>query len=160
MDPNMNKDQSLEWRVLSFYQLSTIELFELLRVRQEVFIVEQNCPYLDIDLKDLAAFHLIGSNGDEIAAYLRILPPSVSYLEPSLGRVLTASKYRGTGAGKALLAEALREVEKRFPGSAIRISAQAHLEKFYGASGFEKVSEPYLEDGIPHIEMYRRAVDY
>lgn len=139
-----------------FEALSLEELYATMVLRQEVFVVEQDCVYLDADGKDQAAWHLLGMQGDTLGAYLRIIPKGISYGEyVSIGRVVTSEKVRGTGAGKALMRAALVEAEKHFPNQAIKISAQSHLTKFYQDFGFEPVGEGYLEDGIPHIAMIR-----
>jgi ElaA protein len=123
--------------------------------REAVFVVEQDCAFLDADGSDPDCWHLVGRKGREMAAYCRIVPPGLKFAEPSIGRVLTTKAGRGTGAGKALMAEAIRRCEALFPGHAIRIGAQQYLEKFYGGFGFATVSEPYDEDGIPHVIMLR-----
>ena len=153
----MNNEIKIQWTIKNFEELSTTELYALLRTRQEVFVVEQRCAYLDADSKDLAGFHLIGKSNEQIAAYARLLPPGVSYKEASLGRVLVTEDYRKSGIGRVLLEECIRQASKLFPGNGLRISAQAHLKKFYESGGFVKVSEQYLEDDIPHIEMVRNA---
>ena len=145
-------------RWANFDELSNEDLYEILQVRQEVFGVEQNCVYQDADDLDKNAWHLI-ARGDtnlgtrKIIGYLRIVYPSYKYAEPSIGRVLTVKEARGTGLGKALMAAALTKIEQEFPHQAVRISAQLYLERFYSEFGFEKVTEPYDEDGILHIEM-------
>lgn len=127
-------------------------------LRQAVFVVEQDCVYLDADGKDQESWHLMGVNSEkELVAYLRILPKGISYQNyPSIGRVLTAEKVRRDGAGKALMQQALIEAERIFPGEAIKISAQTYLNGFYESFGFEPVGEEYLEDGIPHVAMVRK----
>jgi ElaA protein len=142
------------WRCLPFPALTTSELYKILAARSEVFVVEQDCVYQDPDDHDQSAFHLWGqSDGQQLAAYLRILPPGEKYPEASLGRVLTRAAWRGTGLGKVLVAEGIAHSWQLFPHIPLRISAQAHLETFYGAFGFLAISPPYDEDGIPHIEM-------
>jgi ElaA protein len=143
----------IHWQWRSFDSLSARELYAVISAREAVFVVEQNCPYQDADGLDVDAAHLIGWDGELVAAYLRVLDPGVKYSWPSIGRVLTAKSHRGSGAGRQALIEAMRFVPTRFPKQNVRISAQAHLERFYGEFGFVKVSEPYLEDNIPHIEM-------
>ncbi len=121
-----------------------------------MFIVEQACPYPDIDNKDLKALHLAGWSGDQLAAYLRLLAPGVSYPdEPSLGRIITTKIARGSGIGRELVARGLEKIHELYPTQPTRIGAQAHLHKFYGSFGFVQSSEPYDEDGIMHIEMMR-----
>jgi ElaA protein len=120
-------------------------------------VVEQNCPYLDMDGKDLNAWHLVAWSGNEVAAYLRLLAPGVSFVEPSLGRILTTKIGRGSGLGRELVARGVEKIHELYPTLPTRIGAQAHLHKFYGSLGFVQSSEPYDEDGIPHIEMRREA---
>ena len=145
-------------RAVPFANLTPTELYAILAARAEVFVVEQNCVYLDPDGHDENAVHLLGEENGELAAYLRILPPGEKYPEASLGRVLTREKWRGTGLGRALVAEGVARCEERYPGAGIRIGAQAHLARFYGEFGFEVISKPYDEDGIPHVEMLRPGV--
>jgi ElaA protein len=122
-----------------------------------VFIVEQNCPYQDLDDKDQKSFHLMGWKGKDLAAYARLLPKGVSYDYISIGRVITSNKYRKSGAGKALMNEAIHQCDVLFGKQPIKIGAQLYLQKFYGALGFNQTSDMYLEDGIEHIEMLREA---
>ncbi|WP_226647620.1 GNAT family N-acetyltransferase [Microbulbifer variabilis] len=149
----------MQWQWCSFQQLSTDQLYEILRARQEVFTVEQDCPYQDADGKDQHAWHLIcwdkDNNSSRLVAYLRVVFPGKKYSEPSIGRVLTKECSRGTGLGKELIRRAVEQTQAEYPGLGIRISAQEHLRRFYGEFGFEQVSAPYDEDGIPHIEMLR-----
>ncbi|GAA5442200.1 protein ElaA [Microbulbifer sp. NBRC 101763] len=151
----------MQWQWCSFNELSINQLYEILRVRQEVFTVEQDCPYQDADGKDQHAWHLICWDGNnenpQIKAYLRVVFPGEKYSEPSIGRVLTAESSRGTGLGKELIYRAVKQTQNEYPNRGIRISAQEHLARFYGEYGFERVSDPYDEDGIPHIEMLRPA---
>jgi ElaA protein len=149
----------VHWQWCSLSDLSPRRLYALMAVRVEIFVVEQNCPYQELDGLDLEARHLIGWSGDKIAAYLRLLGPNTRFTEPSLGRVLTTQSFRGTGIGKELMEVALREVDARHSTSSFRISAQSHLQRFYGSFGFVTDSEEYLEDGIPHVEMLRPPRD-
>lgn len=144
-----------QWCVLD--ELSPRQLYALCAAREAVFVVEQNCPYQELDGLDGGARHLIGWSGSEIAAYLRVLDPGVRYQEPSIGRVLTAKDFRGTGIGRTLVALSLEHLAERHPSWGVRISAQAYLERFYASFGFQVVSPPYLEDDIPHVEMLRPA---
>lgn len=146
---------TIRWEWRSFAELSNLELYAILAARQAVFVVEQNCPYLDLDGKDLNAEHLIAWSGDQVAAYLRLLGPGVSFQEPSLGRIITTKIGRGSGLGRELVARGLQRMHELYPTLPTRIGAQAHLHKFYGSLGFVQASEPYDEDGIPHIEMLR-----
>jgi ElaA protein len=141
------------WHDKSFAELTVHELYAIVALRERVFIVEQNCPYLDADGYDPASRHLWVSDGASIRAYLRIVPAGVKFAEISIGRVITAPEARGTGLGRELMRRGIAAC-----GSVpIRIGAQAHLERFYQELGFARSSEPYDEDGIPHIEMLRLA---
>ncbi|MEB1611273.1 GNAT family N-acetyltransferase [Xanthomonas campestris pv. campestris] len=150
---------SLHWQCLRFGQLSTTQLYALLRLRSDVFVVEQQCAYPELDGKDNlpGVLHLLGSTDNALVAYLRVLPPGVSYPEPSIGRVVIAAAQRDQGFAHVLLQEGLRLVHRLWPASAVQLGAQAHLQAFYAAHGFTPSSAPYLEDGIPHIDMLRRA---
>ncbi len=144
------------WRFARFDELSAREVHDLYRARIEVFVLEQNCPFQDIDGIDPQCWHLLGRDGaGALVAYCRIVPAGAKFAEPSIGRVLTTAAVRGTGMGRALMREALARTTALWPGRAIRIAAQAHLERFYGEFGFARASEPYDEDGIPHIDMLR-----
>ncbi|WP_395093898.1 GNAT family N-acetyltransferase [Armatimonas sp.] len=148
------------WRI--FDRLTTWELYELMYLRQKVFVVEQNCVYLDADGYDQVARHLLGRDEHQsLVASLRLFAPGGKYKEfpedASIGRVCTAASVRGTGLGRELMRRGIAEAERLWPGCAIRISAQVYLEKFYGSLGFVAVSAPYDEDGIPHVEMARPA---
>jgi ElaA protein len=137
----------------NYSELDKDELYQILKLRQEVFVIEQKCIYLDIDGFDDKAFHICARKDGIIAAYARILAPNVKYKEPSIGRVLVNKRFRNKGLGKLLMFEAVKQSQKLFPNQGNRIGAQVHLEKFYNEVGFEKVSDPYDEDGIWHIEM-------
>jgi ElaA protein len=147
---------SIEWQWRRYGELAPLEIYAIFGARQAVFVVEQNAPYQDMYGKDLDAWHLIGWSGKEVAAYLRLIAPGVSFAEPSLGRVLTTKIGRGTGLGRELIARGLEKMYELYPTLPTRIGAQAHLHKFYGSFGFVQASEPYDEDGIPHIEMRRK----
>ena len=136
-------------------------MYEILKARLEVFAVEQNCAYQDADDLDKSAWHLSawtaeGQGPREIQAYSRVVFPAFRYPEPSIGRVLTVRQARGTGLGRELMERALLQTEKEFRNRGIRISAQLYLYEFYAGFGFEKVSEPYEEDGILHIQMLKK----
>lgn len=149
---------SIDWQCATFSELSGTQLYAILRARSEVFVVEQNCVYLDIDGADQDCLHLVAWTPDqEVAAYLRIVPPGLKFAEASLGRVITSGAARGTGIGKQLLTKAIEQLDIRYPGQAVRIGAQQYLEKFYLSFGFTTASEMYLEDDIPHIEMLKPA---
>jgi len=145
----------LRWEWKRFDELTADELYTVLQVRQEVFVLEQNCLYLDADGKDRRSFHLMGFSGNDILAYARIVEPGVSYEEVSIGRILSSEKARGTGAGVELMNQALSRIEQMYGKIPIRISAQTYLLKFYQKFGFESTGKEYLEDEIPHTEMVR-----
>ncbi len=145
----------LRWRWSRFEDLGVDDLYDALALRCRVFILEQG-PYLDTDGVDRQCWHLLGRDASGVlAAYLRVVDPGIKYAEPSLGRVITSPEVRGTGAGHGLVAEGVARCVAAWPGLGIRISAQAHLQRFYRQHGFVAVGEPYAEDGIPHIEMAR-----
>ena len=141
-----------------FDRLSPKELYEAIQLREAVFVVEQHCAYLDADGKDPRAWHLCGYDASgHLAAYARLLPAGVSYAEyPSIGRIVTSSRWRGKGAGRRLMQEAIAWMERLFGRRTIKISAQTYLIGFYRSFGFEPVGLPYLEDGIPHTAMIRQ----
>ena len=140
-----------------FEALGVHALYDALALRCRVFILEQGA-YQDPDGLDEHSWHLLGRDSrGRLIAYLRVVDPGMKFDEPSIGRVVTAPEVRGTGAGKALMREGLTRCALSWPGRPIRISAQAHLERFYGEFGFEPVGEEYLEDNIPHIEMLRKG---
>ena len=145
----------LTWTLKKFEELTPTELYAAMRLRGEVFVVEQNCPYLDADNKDQYAWHLMGWNEKELVAYVRILPAGVSYPFPSIGRVVTSPRYRGTGSGRKLMDVAIEKTYELYGRAPIKIGAQLYLKKFYQSFGFEQTSEIYLEDGIDHIEMVK-----
>jgi len=149
----------LFWQWSRFSELRPADLYAVVRLREAVFVVEQQCPYLDADGRDPQAWHLLGwseeQSGRDLVAYARVFEPGVRYTECSIGRVVTAPRVRGTGLGKALMSEALRRVESLAPGQAIKIAAQRRLEKFYLELGFRTVSAPYEDDGIIHVDMVR-----
>ena len=173
---------TITWQWTRFEGLSLQALYELLALRQKVFVLEQG-PYLDADGMDQHSWHLLGRvssaprstaggpspegikelgsgpsflEAGELLLYLRVVDPGLKYDEPSIGRVVIDKSLRGTGLGRVMMAEALRRCDQAWPGRANRISAQAHLARFYGEFGFAPVGEPYLEDTIPHQEMLRQ----
>lgn len=150
-----NISMELTTVVKSFNELSLNELYMILRLRNEVFVVEQNCPYQDADNKDLKCHHLMLLSNDELMAYARLVPPGLSFPQMSIGRVITNPKARGTGLGRKLMDIAIAQCYKIFGEGSIQIGAQAHLINFYGSLGFKQVSDVYDEDGIPHIDMIR-----
>ncbi|MEA2762732.1 MAG: ElaA protein [Gemmatimonadaceae bacterium] len=147
------------WQWSRFSELRPEDLYAMVRLREAVFIVEQNCPYPDADGRDPRAWHLLGWNQGSVerslVAYARVFEPGVRYTEGSIGRVATAQEVRRTGVGRRLMAEALRRLETLAPGEKIKIAAQQRLEAFYAGFSFETVSAPYEEDGIMHVDMVR-----
>ena len=136
-----------------FSELSTTELYCLLQLREEVFVIEQNCIYKDIDTIDINCFHLLMTKGSELIGYCRIIEPGTKFINSSIGRVIIKQTYRGRKLGLPLMKEAIMQCKKKWPNSGISISAQAHLTSFYSSLGFEVKGEIYDEDGIPHIKM-------
>jgi ElaA protein len=147
----------IRWRLARFEELTPRELHDAFQLRSDVFVVEQTCPFLDIDGADPACWHLLGYQGGKLVTYSRLVPPGVKYPEPSIGRVVSARDARRTGAGRALMKESVAQAEKLWPGWKLRIGAQMYLKAFYESYGFAQSSEPYDEDGILHIEMIREA---
>jgi ElaA protein len=145
----------IDWQWCELHELAVPQWYAVMTARSAVFVVEQSCPYLDLDGWDLRATHLIGWQGAEVAAYLRCFAPGVKYAEASLGRILTPQAFRGSGLGRELVKRGLDRIDNDYPGAAVRIGAQSRLERFYLSLGFAIASEPYMEDGIPHIEMVR-----
>jgi ElaA protein len=144
-------------KLSTFKSLSAEELYDILKLRSAIFVVEQNCVYQDMDDKDKTALHVIGYKENELVAYARLLPKGVSYKEASIGRVAVSQGQRGKKEGRALMEEAIRHTLKEFNTNEIVISAQLYLEKFYTDLGFIKESDIYLEDDIPHIKMRYRV---
>ena len=150
----MAEQTTIIWQCKKFSDLSPQELLRLLALRCSVFIIEQNCPYLDPDYKDEYALHVMGWLNDELVACSRILPAGVSYEEVSVGRVASSSSVRGTGAGKMLMTKTMQYITDTFGKVPVRISAQSYLQKFYEGYGFKRTEKAeYLEDDIPHVEM-------
>ena len=154
------ENRKATWKCKHFNQLSTEELYEIFRLRIEVFIVEQNCPYQDADGKDLSSYHLMGfDTNNRLIAYARIIPSGISYKEVSIGRVVSSPKIRRTKTGEELMQEIMQFIVQQFGEVPVRISAQSYLQKFYEKFGFVVVSDEYLEDNIPHKEMlYQLAI--
>ncbi|MGE5096176.1 MAG: GNAT family N-acetyltransferase [Betaproteobacteria bacterium] len=168
----------ITWRCAPFDELTPREIHDMFQARSAAFVVEQSCVFLDIDGIDPACWHLVGymqagpglRRGDEgsgvagmraeaasdvLVATARLVPPGVKFAEPSIGRVVTMSAVRGTGLGRVLMREAIAHAERLWPRQAIRVAAQQHLETFYASLGFVTTSAPYMEDGIPHVDMLR-----
>jgi ElaA protein len=146
----------MTWTLKSFDELTAKELYNILQLRNEVFIVEQNCPYQDLDNKDLYAFHLMGMMENKLLAYSRLLAPGISYSESSIGRVVSSPAERKTGMGKKLMKESIVQIKNLFQTDIIRIGAQLYLKNFYESFGFIQEGDIYLEDNIPHIIMLRK----
>lgn len=146
---------SLHFETKYFNELSIQELYAILELRSEVFVVEQNCVYQDIDYKDQKAIHVLGYFENQLVAYSRLFNAGDYFENASLGRVIVAQKHRDKKWGNNLLVEAISSIEKHFNQTKITISAQLYLQKFYESHGFVATSETYLEDDIPHIEMKR-----
>jgi ElaA protein len=145
------------WSCLRFDELSTEDLYQILQLRAEIFVVEQDCAYQDVDDFDQEGLHVMGQLSDydeaQLVSYSRLLPPGAKYEGASIGRVITKKSARGGGVGKALILNSLALCKEHWPGKVITISAQLYLQTFYSDLGFETDSEPYDEDGIPHIRM-------
>jgi len=152
---------NLRWDITCFQELSVSQFFDVLQLRVNVFVVEQQCAYPELDEHDRHAEtrHLSGyDESRQLIAYARILPAGLSFPEVSLGRFVVRKDARGQGIGHQLLSEALKEIQTSWPGHAIRISAQDYLENFYGQYGFTRASDVYLEDGIRHVEMVKASM--
>ncbi|HWK98959.1 MAG TPA: GNAT family N-acetyltransferase [Parapedobacter sp.] len=146
--------QQAEWTMKEFASLSLTELYRILQLRQEVFILEQACVYNDLDDKDQLSHHLMAWHGNTLAAYTRLIPYGISYPDAlSIGRVVTAAGFRGQGLGEALMKRSIEALYSLNGYKTIKIGAQRHLDAFYRRLGFEQTSEPYMDAGILHIEM-------
>lgn len=143
----------INFKVKPFSELTSDELYELLRLRSDVFVVEQNCAFLDLDNKDQLALHVIGKKNNQIVAYARLFKQGDCYNETSIGRVVVKKEERKFGYGHNLIQFSINIIQKKFNTSIIKIGAQAYLKKFYESHGFKQVSEEYIEDGISHIYM-------
>lgn len=149
----------LTYRCVPFAALTLVELYAVLQLRQAVFVVEQDCPYLDADDKDQASHHVLGEAADgTLHAYTRLVPRGISYADyPSIGRVLTSARARGRGEGYRLMQFSIAAYTELFGAATLKISAQSHLQPFYNKLGFRTVGTGYLEDGIPHVAMIRKV---
>ena len=147
----------MDWSLKKFHELTLEELYAILQLRSKVFIVEQNCIYNDVDGKDQLAWHLIATEEGNLIAYTRILSPGVVYTDPSIGRVVISPSKRSSGLGRELMNRSIGHCEKLFGNTSITLSAQVYLKKFYESLGFFAVGDEFLDDGIPHIEMTRKA---
>lgn len=152
-----NVKMTIDWICKHHSDLGKEQLYAVLQLRAQVFVVEQKCVYQDVDGQDLEgdSCHLMAWDGDRLAGYLRLLDPELQGGDVVIGRVITAPDYRGQGLGHELIAQALKQAQKRWPEVPVYLSAQAHLQGYYGRYGFEVAGEEYLEDGIPHIGMRR-----
>ena len=149
----------LQFKIKRFNKLSTVELYQTLRLRSEVFVVEQNCVYQDVDNKDQKAIHVLGYLGEDLACYCRLFDTGDYFEETSIGRVIVSPKHRDKKLGHELMKVAITTIEKEFKKVAITISAQLYLKTFYESHGFVQTSEMYLEDDIPHIEMKKQKLE-
>ncbi|OXA95000.1 GNAT family N-acetyltransferase [Flavobacterium hercynium] len=145
----------IEWKIKPFEALTVHELYDVLKLRSEIFVVEQNCVYLDVDGKDKKALHLLGVYDSKIVAYARLFDAGISFDNTSIGRVVVDANYRDKKWGHDLMREAIKGIKENFGKDQITIGAQLYLKKFYESHGFIPVSEMYLEDDIPHIDMTR-----
>lgn len=143
------------FELMSFKELTTTELYAIISLRERVFVVEQNCPYLDADGKDKDSIHVIYRVGEHIMAYCRIVPPGIAYNTWSIGRVVVHPEMRGKGLGKKTMEKAIEWLAQKEENPSIVLSAQSYLKKFYEELGFESTGDFYLEDGIPHMKMIR-----
>lgn len=152
---------SVRWVVKAFGDLSVEQLYAVLALRIEVFMLEQKTSLSECDYKDQKSLHVLGYQNEKLAAYARLLPPEVSYKNPSIGRVVIAKEYRKEGLGTVLMEKALSEIQRAYPDLSVEISAQAHLKDFYVSLGFQPVDEGriYFEAGIPHVHMIRKAIN-
>lgn len=146
---------ALQWKTKPFEALSVNELYDLLKLRSEIFVVEQNCVYLDLDGKDKVALHLFAEFEGKIVAHARLFKPGISFDNASIGRVVVDANYRDRKWGHDLMREAIAGVAHHYGERKITIGAQLYLKKFYESHGFVQSSEMYLEDDIPHIEMIK-----
>ncbi|MEN0644240.1 GNAT family N-acetyltransferase [Alkalicoccobacillus gibsonii] len=145
----------MNWKIKSFEELSTSELYTILQARVDVFVVEQNCAYEEVDGNDMEAIHVAGYVGDKLAAYCRLFMPSAKREHASIGRVLVTKEFRGTSCGKELMTQAIDTLEVEYKQKSIQIQAQYYLDRFYRSFGFEPISEVYLLDEIDHVDMVR-----
>src|SRR5215471_4498346 len=147
----------MTWLVKNFEELTPRELYAILQLRNEVFVVEQKCVFQDADNKDQQSYHLMGWLGERLIAYSRIIPAGVAYEIASIGRVVTSPEKRRNGTGKELMNQALYATHNLFGKVSIKLGAQLYLKNFYESFGFVQSSDVYMEDGIPHIEMVKQA---
>lgn len=146
-------DQSIKWACKPFYELCPDELYAILQLRNEVFVVEQNCVFQDADNRDQQSWHVMGWIGNILAGYTRLVPPGISYEEASIGRVVSIPKMRKTGIGKKLMIKSIQLSYELWGKQPIRIGAQLYLKHFYESFGFQQCSNIYMDDNIEHIQM-------
>ena len=145
----------MEVKIVTFEALEIEQLYDLLQLRSQVFVVEQNCVYQDIDGKDQQALHVLGYEKSELVAYTRLFAPGIYFKEAAIGRVLVKEEHRKKSYGHDILKASLKAIEENFSTQSVKLSAQTYLTKFYESHGFEQTGEGYLEDGIPHIAMIK-----
>ena len=143
----------MEYYIKTFHELTNEELYQLLKARVDVFVVEQECPYPEIDNYDQQAIHYFLKDNEDIVALVRLLPAGFRYKKPSIGRVLVTEKYRGHGYARDIMNKAIKYIQKEWNEDKMKLQAQVYLEKFYSSLGFKRISDEYLEDNIPHIDM-------
>jgi len=149
----------MKWHLKKFDKLSLKEFHDIIQLRLDIFVVEQDCPYLDLDGKDFKAYHFYGQledGSEKIVAYTRIFAPGDYYREAAIGRVVVHADYRKNGTGFELMSKSIEQISKLFDVTSVKIGAQTYLKTFYESLGFKKVGEDYLEDGIPHIYMLKK----
>ncbi|TDL31523.1 GNAT family N-acetyltransferase [Jeotgalibacillus sp. S-D1] len=147
----------MKWTLKTFNELSTYELYQILMLRNSVFVVEQQCAYQEIDGNDLNSFHLSFGDGEQLAAYARLLPAGVKYNTPSIGRIIVHESFRGSGIARELVSKSIDVMQNEWNVSEIKLQAQTYLRHFYQSFGFEETSEDYLDDGIPHVDMLMKV---
>ncbi|UCZ55229.1 GNAT family N-acetyltransferase [Bacillus shivajii] len=143
----------MAWNIKKFDDLTAAELYEILKERVNIFVVEQECPYPEIDGNDQVAYHIFNEQDGEVTAYARILPKGTTYPEAAIGRVIVKKEYRGKGLGNELMQQTMDLLVNELHETAIKLSAQDYIKHYYAAFGFKQVSDVYLEDGIPHVDM-------
>ena len=149
----------MKWSLKKFSELTNHEIYKILKLRNEIFIVEQSCPYMDCDGKDEESYHLFAEDGEDIIAYLRIIKKGIIYDDVAIGRVCVNKKYRKNNLGREMLLRAISFIENELKEKKIKIQAQSYLYDFYKSLGFKEISDNYLEDGISHIDMiYNKKV--
>ncbi|CAI3660956.1 GNAT family N-acetyltransferase [Clostridium neonatale] len=145
----------MKWSLKKFFELTNEEVYKILKLRNEIFIVEQSCPYMDCDGKDEESYHLFAEDGKDIIAYLRMVKKGIIYDDTAIGRVCVNKKYRKNNLGREMLLRAISFIDNELNEKKIKIQAQSYLRDFYKSLGFKEISDNYLEDGILHIDMIR-----